>query len=90
MRVYKLNQKEAAKIREQYLKKVPLPDLAMTYHVSLPTIRSIVRYDRYLPALSAEQQKKLEQLSNKFGCTRDHMLDMLFTRGIRAIEDIDI
>lgn len=90
MRVYKLDQKSAAKIREQQLKGIPISDLAINNGVSLPTIRSIIRYDRYLPTLSKDQQKALENISNSLGCTRDHALEMVFTRGVKAVEEIDL
>jgi hypothetical protein len=90
MRIYKLDQQTAATIREKGLKKTPISDLAIAYGVSLPTIRSIIRYDRYLPTLSKDQQKELERLSNKFGCTRDHALNMIFSRGAKIVEEMDI
>lgn len=90
MRVYKLDQETAAIIRERGLKKTPISDLAITYGVSLPTIRSIIRYDRYLPVLSKDQQEALKNISNSLGCTRDHALNMIFNRGMKAVREIDI
>lgn len=90
MRVYKLDQETAAIIRERGLKKTPISDLAITYGVSLPTIRSIIRYDRYLPVLSKDQQESLKNISNSLGCTRDHALNMIFNRGMKAVREIDI
>ena len=81
---YKLDYGGAAAMRRAHAGGRPVRTLAREHGVSLPTVRAVVRYARYLPSLSSEQQARLASLSEQLRCTRDEALDLVFASGMRA------
>jgi hypothetical protein len=82
---YRLDQDAAAAIRRDRAAGRAVAALAREHGVSLPTVRAVLRYARYRPALSEQQQRQLSDLSQRLGCTRDEILARVFTGGVNEV-----
>lgn len=81
---YRLDHEAAATIRRERAAGQAVSALAREHGVSLPTVRAVLRYARYRPALSEQQQAQLTKLSLRLGCTRDETLARVFAGGVDA------
>lgn len=82
---YRLDHAAAAAIRRDRAAGHAVAALAREHGVSQPTVRAVLRYARYRPALSEHQQSQLSELSRRLGCTRDELLARVFLRGVDAV-----